>query len=470
MFQRILGWIRDWIGKMLSTSNVKQALKLDIAVTPIMADALQRWALIYQNQSPWVGGDIKSLNLGAAIASEVARAVTIEMDVQLSGSPRADFLALQMAPVLNNIRTNTEYGVAKGGLMLKPYVRDGAIAVDYVQADMFYPVAFDANQRMTVCVFADQKQIGQHYFTRLEYHTLLSTGYEITNTAWKSSTRDVLGTQVPLESVADWADLEPWARITGVDKPLFAYFKMPFANNIDPTSPLGVSVYARAIDQIQEADETWSAFLWELESAKRALYTDPMAFGKDTNGKPLLPDKRLYRLLDLQSKLGEKGLFEDWTPAIRDINYLNSINAILRKIEFNCGMSYGILSDPQVQALTATEVINSQQRYYANVVDIQKALQDAIDGLLYAMDVWASLGNLAPQGTYSVAYSFDDSIVADDAVQFANDQQTVTQNAMPKYVFLMRNYNLDEATAKQWVAEAQAETPAPTFFGSELGA
>jgi A118 family predicted phage portal protein len=467
MFQKILAWIREVLNKMLSTSNVKQALKLDVAITPLMADALQRWALIYQNQSPWVGGDIKSLNLGAAIASEVARAVTIEMDVQLSGSPRADFLALQLAPVLNNIRTNTEYGVAKGGLMLKPYVRDGAIAVDYVQADMFYPVAFDANQRMTACVFADQKQIGQNYFTRLEYHTLLSTGYEITNTAWRSSTRDVLGAQVPLESVADWADLEPQATILNVDKPLFAYFKMPFANNIDPTSPLGVSVYARAIDQIQEADENWSAFLWELESAKRALYTDIQAFGKDANGKPILPDKRLYRLLDLQGKLDTPGLFEDWTPTIRDVNYLNSIDAILRKIEFNCGLSYGILSNPESVALTATEIINSKQRYYANVVDIQKALQDAMDGLLYAMNVWASLGNLAPQGAYSVVYSFDDSIVADDAVQFANDQQAVTMNAMPKVEFLKRNYGLDDKTAAEWVAAAKAENPAPSFFPSD---
>ena len=60
---------------------------------------------------------MKSLNLPAAIAAEIARAVTIEMQVQISGSARADFLAGQMARVTGKLRQGTEYGAAKGGLI-----------------------------------------------------------------------------------------------------------------------------------------------------------------------------------------------------------------------------------------------------------------------------------------------------------------------------------------------------------------
>ena len=459
MFQKILQWIREVVNKMLSISNLKQGLKIDVAITPLMADALQTWSLMYVNQSPWLNGEIKSLNLPAAIAAEVARAVTIEMDVQISGSPRADFLLSQMQSVLNNIRTNTEYASAKGGLMFKPYIRGDKLAVDFVQADMFYPIAFDANNNMTSCVFADQKTIGKSFYTRLEYHAFGADGYRITNTAWRSSARDVLGIQINLSDVPDWEELEPEAMILNIDRPLFAYFKMPFANNIDSTSPLGVSVYARAVDLIEQADRQWSDFLWEFESGKRALYTDPLAFGKGKDNKPVLPNNRLYRLLDLNSKIDGKGFFEDWTPTLREVNLLNGLDAMLRKIEFNCGFSYGILSNPESVALTATEIINSKQRYYANVVDIQKSLQDAFDNLLYAMDVWSTLGNLAPRGTYTATYQFDDSIVADDVAQFQNDSQAVTMNAMPKRVFLERNYNLDKETAEKWIAEAKAESP-----------
>lgn len=453
---------------MLNISTAQKALNFDVMLSSEMSTALDNWHRMYINQAPWLNEFVKSLNLPATIAGEIARAVTIEMSAEVTGSPRAEFLNTQLAPVLNNIRIFTEYGCAKGGLVFKPYIRDGAIAVDYVQADQFYPVAFDVNGNMTSCVFADQRTIGKYFFTRLEYHALTADGYTITNSAWKSTAKDTLGLQVPLESVPAWEDLLPEATIANVDKPLFAYFKMPIANNIDPQSPLGVSVYSRAVDLIQQADEQWSNFLWEFESGKRALYTDPNAFAK-VNNKPVIPDKRLYRTLDLASRVDAQGLFEDWTPTLREQNILNGLDAILKKIENNCGLAQGTISDPATVALTATEIKASKQRTYATITDTQKALQDALDNLLYAMDVWATLGNLAPQGTYTTQYQFDDSIVADHDTQFTQDQQTVTMNGMPKYVFLMRNYGLDEATAKQWVAEAQAETPNTGFFPNEAG-
>lgn len=457
MFQKILQWIRDRINIMLQPNSVKTALKLDVAITPLMADALQKWSLMYINQASWLSTEVKSLNLPAAIAAEIARAVTIEMEVSISGSLRADYLALQMIPVVNSLRLHTEYGCAKGGIIFKPYISNDRIAVDFVAADMFYPVAFDANGNMTACVFADQKIVGKDFYTRLEYHAMTPMGYHITNTAFQSSARDTLGSQVSLSKIESWAELQPEAMIVNIDKPLFAYFRMPFANNIDPTSPLGVSVYARAVNLIEQADRQWSDLLWEFESGQRALYADTTAFGKDTAGKPLLPIKRLYRTLNSISDLGAKGkLFDEWSPTLREVNILNGLDAILKKIEFNCGLAQGTISDPSTVALTATEIKMGKQRTYATITDTQRSLEDALEQLLYAMDVWATLGNLAPAGTYETAYDFDDSIVVDTETQFAQDQMAVTLG-MPRYVFLMRNYGLTEEDARKWVAESQAQ-------------
>lgn len=469
MFAKILQWIREVVSKMLNPSLVKQAINVQPLLTPLMVNALQIWAQMYVDRPPWKKtDDNKTLNLPAAIASEVARAVTIEMKMQVSGSPRANYLSTQMQTVLDNLRPYTEYSAAKGGLMFKPYPKGEGLAIDYVQADMFYPTMFDSNGKMTACIFADVQVKGQTYYTRFEHHAMMPGGYRITNTAFKSNTKDTLGSPCPLTEVAEWAELLPEATIQNVDKPLFAYFRMPMANNIDPTSPLGVSIYARAVDLIKQADQQWTDFLWEFESGKRALYTDPLAFKKNPiTNNPELPDKRLYRLLDLQNKLDNKGLFEEWTPTLREINLLNGLDAILRKIEFNCGLSYGVISNPDTVQLTATEIKSAKQRYYTTVTDIQKSLQDALDSLLYAMDVWASIYNLAPIGTYTTTYSWDDSIVSDADTQYQQDSQTVTMNAMPKYIFLMRNYGLSEVDAKKWVAETQAESPAPSLFPAD---
>jgi len=462
MFQRILQWIRGVLDKMINTSSVKQALHVDVAISPFMVDALQLWSLMYQNRASWLNTDVKSLQLPAAIASEISRAVTIEMECEISGSPRADYLYLQMVNALKDIRQKVEFGVAKGGLMMKPYPKGDKIIVDFVQADQFFPVAFDENG-MTACVFSDTKIIGQNYYTRLESHAMTDAGYKITNSAFKSQTQNTLGNACPLSDVPAWANLQPEAVIIGIDRPLFAYFKFPLANNIDSTSPLGVSGFSRATELIQQADEQWSNLLWEFESGKRALYTDVLAFGKDKDGKPILPIKRLYRTLNQAGAIGKDELFEEWTPTLREVNILNGLNAILKQIEFTCGLAAGTISDPNIVALTATEIKANKQRTYATITDTQSALEDALNQLLYAMDIWVTLNNLAPKGTYDAVFYFDDSVVSDHDVLLANSLQEVGAQLMSKVEYRMVVKGETEEIARKYIAMVTDEQP-PDFF------
>lgn len=466
MFGKILTWIREVFKKMFNKSDAKTAFGVDITMSADMQTALQKWAQMYINQAEWLGDDIHSLNLPAEIAGEIARIATIEMRLTLTGSPRADFLAEQIKPVLNKIREYVEYGAAKGGLVFKPYARpDGTVAIDVIHADMFYPVAFDSSGRMTACIFADQKTINAKYYTRLEYHALVGTTYTVKNIAYRSDSRSSLGSQISLSEVADWADLEPEAQITNITRPLFAYFRYPLANNIDPTSPLGVSCYARAVDLIQDADIQWSNLLWEFDSGKRALYTDVLAWDKDPNtGKPVLPNRRLYRTIHGSGRIGDEELFKEWSPTLREQNILAGLDAILKQIEFGCGLAYGTISNPQTVDKTATEIKISRQRTYATVTDVQKSLTGALDDLLYAIDIWATLANLAPRGAYEATYEFDDSVISDKDTQFSHDTQAVGMQAMSKLEWRMRNYGESEAVAKKMLAMVDAEQVQEPMF------
>lgn len=465
MFAKIIQWIKELLNKMINTTNVKDALKVDVAISTPMVDALLLWSKMYLNEAPWITKDIYSLNLSAAIAGEIARSVTIEMAVKITGSKRADYLADQLEKVLDRIRVVVEFGCAKGGLMFKPYVDGKDISVDYVQADQFFPIAFDANGNIKSCVFLDQRTVGTNYYTRLEYHELTATGYVVHNKVYKSSAKDSLGQETTFDVVEGWKDLLPEATITGVKKPLFAYFKFPTANNIDPTSPLGVSCYSRAVDLIKQADTQWSNLLWEFDSGQRALYADVLAFDKTDDGKPILPQKRLYRALNGSSNIGDnpEGLFHEWSPDLREQSILNGLDAILKRIEFLCGIAYGTLSDPQTVDKTATEIVTSRQRTYSTVADTQKSLKQALEQLLYAMDIWATLSKLSPKGTYTTEFDFDDSIIVDDDVQFQQDLRVVSAGIMSKVEFRMRNFEEDEATAKAKIAEVIAEQPEEEF-------
>ena len=439
--------IIDFLKRVIRTirkDDLKKILNTDIAISDKMSYAIALWTKLYKNHADWLNEDTKSLNLPSSIATELARLVTVEMKSEISGSIRADYLNEQYMRILPDLRNVTEYACAKGGIILKPYISGEGINVDYVQADSFIPTCFDSSGDITGAVFMDKKYKGNKIYTRLEYHRFEKSKYVIDNRVYVSTSESDIGKRTSLKEVEEWADLSPTASIDGLDKPLFAYFKMPMANPIDGASHIGVSVYAKAIELIKQADIQFSRLLWEFESGERALYVDDMALKRDsTTGKYEIPNKRLYRMLN-----SDESLFEDWTPTLREENIISGLNTILRKIEFNVGLAYGTLSDVNYADKTAEEIRSSKERSYVHVCDIQNALKTALSDLIYAMDVLATLYSLAPQGEYDISFEFDDSIVADRRVEFTEKMQLVSAGIMQAWEFRVWYFGEDEETAK----------------------
>ncbi len=413
-----------------------------------MYDKISLWAAMYENRAPWLNEEVTGLGIPAAVAAELARLVTIEMKTAVTGGERAAFLdeAYQKAAVC--ARQFTETACAKGSVILKPYPKDGQIYIDYIQPEDFMPIAFDGDGNVTAAAFADRVYHGDTVFTRIEEHRLGET-YVITNKAYKSSTVSELGKEIPLCDVEEWSDLKDYAEINGIRNPLFAYFKMPVSNVFDNESPLGVSVYARAVDLIKDADIQYSRLLWEYESGKRALFIDESAITRDRLGRKIIPDTRLYRMLSTE----DDTLFKDWTPTIRHTELNDGLNRILRAIEFNIGLAYGTISDVQYTDKTAEEIRASKQRSYATVTDIQSALKESMLRLAYAMDVWCSVYGLAPEGDYDVSFDFDDSIIADRTIEFEEKKQLVEMGIMKPWEFRMWYFGEEEAAAKEMLTE-----------------
>ena len=440
MFEKIKDLWRRVRSTVFDKGTIKNAIREDIAMSDEMSHAISLWADMYIN-----GG---TLNLPAAIAREMARLISVEMKSEIEGSKRGEFLNSKYTEVVDNIRIPLEHGCAKGGLIFKPYVKGKEIAVDCIHADAFFPLTFNDSGKITAAVFAERIVKGAKYYTRLERHELKGTTYTISNKAYESFNKSSLGAITSLASVDEWASLAEEMTIANVQNPLFGYFKPAFANTIDERSPLGVSVYADAIDLINEAEKQLERFLWEFESGERALIANTMAFKHDKDGKLKLPNKKLYKALDVE----DIDFFKEWTPTLRGEEFNKGLDSIFRKIEFNCGLAYGTLSDTQNVDKTAEEIIASKQRSYATVSDNQRALKNALNDLVYAMDVWCTLYNLAPMGKYETSFEFDDSIVADRKAEFTEKQALVSAGIMSKWEFRMWYFGEDEATAKAKVA------------------
>ena len=427
--------VRGFLSKMIPFKDIAQAEKIEASLSKEMQDALQTWQAIYMDKASWLDRNTKSMNLGAFIASEIARQVLLEAKVNITGTvtedgeptenPRSQFLAQELGKFLSGpIRSKLEQGLAAGGMVIKPYPRKGHIYFDCVMNWDIIPIAFDDDGEFSDVIFPEFYQIKDKYYTRLERHTVDGDNVIIKQKVYESSARNYLGTQVPIDTVPIWAGTPEEATVRNAGGQLFGYFRVATANNVDVTSPLGASVYAKAVNLIEQADKQFSRLIWEYKGSELAIHVDPNALkpttAKDKDGKVYdkLPelDERLYRRINIEKAPGEE-LLDVFAPTIRDQALINGLNQILIRVEDEAGLSRGTLSDANTEPRTATELNIVRQRSYATIADNQTALEHCLKAVIRAADVYATTYNMAPRGEYDVSCEWDDSIITDTAQQ-----------------------------------------------------
>lgn len=458
MFEKLQSFVQGVLRNVFRGGEVKRGLRMDLAISTQMETAIQLWADMFQDAAPWLDRNTQSLGLPAAIAGELARLVTVEVSSEIDGSARASYLQEAYAPVLDGLRVNVELALSGGGLVFKPHWDGERLAVDCVPAWRFAPTGHNSRGELTGAAFYDQVQKGRQFYTRVELHELTGTGYNIRNSAFCACSANEIGTPCALSAVPEWAELTPEMTITqkngkAIDRVLFAYCKLPFANNVDGASPLGVSAYSRAVGLIEQADKQYSRILWEYEGSELAIDASIGALRKDD---PALPARRqrLFRGLNLDGK-GDGGLYEVFSPAIRDGALFHGLDQLLKRIEFNCYLSYGTLSDPQSVEKTAEEIKTSKQRSYSAVCDIQKSLQRALEHLVWAMDLYATLYHLAPAGAYEVGFTWGDGVMENTETEFARRKLMADSGYLKPELLLAWYFGISEE-------EAKAYMPAPT--------
>lgn len=407
------------------------------------------WLDCYHGEPYWLKNEndadySQSLNLCAAIASELARLTTMELETRVDD----ENLDIIYQKFIRHIRKFTEYGLALGGIVVKPYVEDYSrklIDIDIVPANKFIILGFTSFGDINHIVFIDRikkkdKKDKDVFFTRLEEHKI-GDEYLITNTAYLSNNQEVLGDKINLEVVEEWADMTEKMTVDS-DRTLFAYFKNPQANNLDLDSNEGISCFARALSLIQDADEQYQRIMWEYKGSELAIDADITAL-KNTNELPA-GKERLFRNLGLDMGDGGRDFYEVFSPQIRDSSLFNGLNGIIKKIEFLCGLAYGTLSDMEFTAKTATEINTSQQRSYSTVKDIQNELAKCLEDFVEVLKYWYKELDILYKDDSQVSFDFDDSLVVDSETEQKIRLQEVAAGILKPEAYLKWRYGVTD--------------------------
>ena len=488
IFTKLRGFIEGVLRKLITYKDVEQAVDdFESPLSSEMENALNEWAEMYKGKAPWLKQDtVYSLGLPAAIAAEIARQVVLELKWNITAkvpegqqapedgsdpmNPRAEYLKAEFEKCIKPLREKVETGGASGGMVIKPYPLGKHLFFEYVMAWSMYPIAFDGAGNLTDVIFRDIYTMGKNIYTRLERHRLESkkvsgeeepqTVVTVTQRVFKSNNRDSLGIECSLKEVPIWAQLQPETTIRNTGgKLLVGWYKVASANTVDLDSPMGVSVFAKARDLIRDADIQYSRLLWEFEGGEMAIDVDPLALRpKQTPGsdgsihyeQPKL-NERLFRGVDC----GRDETYHVFSPPLRDSSLLNGLNSILQKVEDASGLARGTFSDPTNEAMTATQLRILRKRTYDTIAGNQQALEACLRDVVHAMDVHATLANLAPEGEYELSFEWDDSIIVDTDQQLQERLALANVGAISRAE--LRGWYLGETDAQAAAAIAQID-------------
>ncbi|MEE0963939.1 MAG: phage capsid protein [Ruminococcus bromii] len=453
-----LGWLRTLVNK-LYPDYATSSYKYDN-----MEEAMEIWREIYADEPPWSKAcHGKTLNLGATIASEFARLIMVEFESKITGSKRAEYLQKQYERLIKQLRVSLESACAVGGTMFKPYVRNGVILPDCITQDKFIPLGY-SNGIITSAVFFNQEVKGKHYFTRVEKQTYSydDKSHTIESHFFCSSSPDCIGTEIIPGKINNgvWSKIDPYILINDVDRPLFSFWKVPFANHIDDSSPLGVSVYSRAVKLLNEADLQWDRYLWEFQGGELAVDAGEEVLRQRPSEKSLETAStrdRLFRRINIDSDSNkDKSFYEVFNPNLRDENYARGLNEILRRTEWNCSLAYGTLSNPENVDKTAEEIKASKQRSYTAVSDMQSSLESVLEDYIYACNAMTDACSLAPTGEYETSSNWGDGVLEDKDKEQAIQLNEVNSGIRKKTDYLKWRYGVDDKQAAEMLPKTSS--------------
>lgn len=322
---------------------------------------------------------------------------------------------------------------------------DGGIVIDYVRADMIYPLSWD-NGDVTECAFASTRVIDGKDRVYLQIHRLGKADgetaenphrYYIDNRYLDAESGKELDVPEEVEPVAD----------TGYERPMFQILTPNICNNIDLDSPLGVSVYANSIPQLKGCDLIYDSYVNEFVlGRKRVLVPISMAKKMMQEEGVQMPAFDPNDTVFYQMPGDRQGDFKltEVDMSIRAQEHELGIQRSLDLLSLKTGMGTGRYQfDAAGGTKTATEVISDKSDLYQNRQRNAILVRNAVVSMIRAVS-FLDLGR-----EVEATVDFDDSIIEDTNTTIDRNIKLVDAGLRSKLTAIMEINKCSEGDAKE---------------------
>ena len=352
----------------------------------------------------------------------------------------------------NNFRVRgnqlVELAFALGtGALVEYLAADGSIVIDYVRADMIYPLSYD-NGDVTECAFGSYRNYGGKECIYLQIHRLgrqqdgeAPGEYYIENRYVDINSGNDLDIPTSMQPLIH----------TRSERPLFQIIVPNVVNNIDLDSPMGISVFANAVDQIKSCDVIYDSYVNEFILGRKRILV-PISMAKmymGTNEKDRSvpvpefdPSETVFYQMPADRNSDLKPTEVDMT--IRASDHELGIQRALDLCSFKCGLGTRRYQFTGSGVKTATEVISDKSDLYQNLKKNEIPVKAALIRMVQAV---AFLDGM--DGDLDVTVDFDDSIIEDTNTTIDRNTKLVQAGLRSKLSAIMEINKCSEEEARK---------------------
>ena len=310
----------------------------------------------------------------------------------------------------------------------------GSLRIDGVDARGIIPLSWE-NGRVMECAFASRRCRGDENFVVLQIHHLSADGTYVLENRLFLSENGVLA-EAPLAALPDCASVPPLVR-TGRRTPQFVLDRMNLADNRDPDSPLGISVFANAIDQLRGVDVAYDSYVNEFILGKKRILVKPEAT-KDFDGQPLFDtDELAFYILPEDS--GNDSVIREIDMSLRTSEHREGIRDMLGLLASACGLGGQYYTLERTGVKTATQVVSENSALYRSVrrqeIPLRQALEELARVLLRMGNDYEGLGLDEETG---ITIDLDDSVIEDTGTAFEREARMLELGVLSAEEFRSR--------------------------------
>lgn len=347
---------------------------------------------------------------------------------------------------------------SEGTVQVSP---EAKLFLDYLPAECILPITI-SHGVVIDCAFASEVYVDGKSCVYLQTHKRGKDGYTVTNEYFTSENSD---SESASYNTAPLPEGMAASFKTGSTVPWFALISPAECKNIPGGAGLGMAVFSEAVDAARLVDLAFDNYIQDIYlGQKKVFYNKRLTkshIGKDGQEHIVTPDEvrqQQFFMLPGEDNPDVAAQWHEYNPDLRVEANSQAVQDALDYFSFKCGLGTHHYQFQAGNIATATQYNGDRQDMVQHANRHQINIESALIQIFRAM-LWAGktiIGAPVDPDT-DISISFDDSYVTDTESRLTNMKDDAVHGFLPKYKYLMERYGYDKDTAKQLVAEADAE-------------